>query len=188
MIRILAKFHPLMHKPLPVFMILASLIVQGCTTIANHFPGVYTLDIQQGNIIDQDMVDQLRPEMNKRQVVFIMGTPMLVDVFHPARWDYIYSNQPDGEPRVQKRLTLFFEDEKLVGVQGDFKPSRVPVIKGSNEVIVDVPKKETEKTLFEMIGSWFSSDTPEAATEQESLPVDPNDIDPLEDDNPANPD
>jgi len=188
MIRILPGFQSSMYKFPPVIMILASLIVQGCTTIANHFPGVYTLDIQQGNIIDQDMVDQLRPDMNKRQVVFIMGTPMLVDVFHPSRWDYIYSNQPGGEPRVEKRLTLFFEGDNLVGVQGDFKPSRVPVIKGSNEVIVDVPKKETEKTLFEIIGSWFSSDTPEVVPEQEAQPLEPNDIDPLEDDNPASPD
>ena len=188
MILFLPDFHLSMRKPLPVFLLLANLIAPGCTTIANHFPGVYTIDIQQGNIVDQAMVDQLRPRMNKRQVVFIMGSPMLVDVFHPSRWDYIYSNQPGGEPRVQKRLTLFFDDDSLVGVQGDFKPSRVPVIKGSTEIIIDVPKKETEKTLFDIIGNWFSFDDAEAVPEKESMPTESNDIDPLEDDDPGNPD
>ena len=90
-----------------------AITLTSCTTIATHFPGVYTLDIQQGNIIDQEMVDQLRPNMSKRQVLYIMGTPMLVDVFDKQRWDYIYSNQPGGDDRVQKRITLFFNGDKL---------------------------------------------------------------------------
>lgn len=85
------------------------------------------MDIEQGNKIDQSMVDQLRPNMTKRQVVYIMGSPMLTDSFHDKRWDYIYSSQPGGGDRIQKRVTLFFNGDNLVGVQGDLRPSSMPV-------------------------------------------------------------
>jgi len=69
---------------------LLSLSLVSCSTILNHLPYVYTIDINQGNIIDQAMIDQLRPNMTKRQVLYVMGTPMLADFFHENRWDYIY--------------------------------------------------------------------------------------------------
>jgi outer membrane protein assembly factor BamE len=160
--------------------IIVSLIFSGCTTLANHFPFVYRLDVNQGNIIDQEMIEQLRPEMTKRQVLYLLGSPMMIDVFHKNRWDYVYSIQPGGEARLQKRISLFFEDEKLVGIQGDFRPSNVPVIKGTDEVTVEVPKREIEKTFFQIIAGWFGADdTPTIAKpEQNTEVIEPNDIDP----------
>ncbi|MFW5444318.1 MAG: outer membrane protein assembly factor BamE [Methylococcaceae bacterium] len=124
----------------------------------NNLPGVYSLEIQQGNIINQEMIDQLRPKMTKRQVLYIMGSSMLVDVFHQKRWDYLYSEQPGGETRKQKRLSLFFLGDELIGVQGDFRPSTLPVITESNESTIEVPKRDLEKTLWEMITGLFSGD------------------------------
>lgn len=87
------------------------------------FPGVYKIDIEQGNSITQEMVDQLRPGMTKRQVRFIMGTPLAQDPFNQERWDYIYSMQPGGEDREQERLTVIFDDEdRLASFAGDFEP------------------------------------------------------------------
>ncbi len=123
---------------------------------------VYTLDIHQGNIINQEIVDQLRPHMSKRQVLYIMGSSMLIDVFHQKRWDYIYSVQLGGEERTQKRLSLFFEGDKLVSVQGDLRPSSMPVKKPSNEAIVIIPKRDLEKTLWEKITGFFSADDSES--------------------------
>lgn len=136
----------------------ASLTLASCTTILTNLPGVYTVDVQQGNIVDQSMIDQLRPNMNKRQVLYIMGSPMLVDFFHQKRWDYLYSAQIEGGDRQQKRISLFFDNDQLTGVQGDFKPSEVPVIKTSEETTVDVPKRDLEKTLWEMITGLFGYD------------------------------
>ncbi len=140
-----------MRKPLFPLSLLASLILVSCTTILNNLPGVYTLDIQQGNMVDQAMIDQLRPNMNKRQVLYIMGSPMLADPFHQNRWDYIYSFQPGREPRLQKRITLLFANDRIVGIQGDFKPSTLPVADISNETTVDLPVRNIEKTLWEKI-------------------------------------
>jgi outer membrane protein assembly factor BamE len=102
-----------------------SLALTACTAIVESIPGVYTIDVQQGNIINQEIVDQLRPNMNKRQVLYIMRTPMLRDVFHKKRWEYIFSEQPGGEERLQKRVSLYFKGDALIGVQGDFRPSNV---------------------------------------------------------------
>jgi len=135
----------------------------------NNLPGVYTLDIQQGNMISQEQIDQLRPQMTKRQVLYIMGSSMLVDVFHQKRWDYIYSEQLGGKERTQKRISLFFVNEKLSSVQGDLRPSTMPVKRESNESTVDIPKREFEKTLWEKVTGFFSSNEPQVAKVKEDL-------------------
>ncbi len=145
-----------------------------CTTIATHFPGVYAIDVEQGNIIDQDMINQLRPDMNKRQVLYVMGSPMLIDTFHQERWDYVYSNQPGGEDRVEKRISLYFQGDRLIGAQGDFRPNNMPVMRPSNEETVDVPKRNLQKTLFEKISglfSWDDIDTTPPAKPAEQQPA-----------------
>jgi len=135
----------------------------------NNLPGVYTLDIQQGNMISQEQIDQLRPQMTKRQVLYIMGSSMLVDVFHQKRWDYIYSEQLGGKERTQKRISLFFVNEKLSSVQGDLRPSTMPVKRESNESTVNIPKREFEKTLWEKVTGFFSSNEPQVAKVKEDL-------------------
>ena len=91
------------------------------------FPGVYKIGIAQGNIITQEMVDQLRPGMTKRQVIFVMGTPLVRDPYHQDRWDYIYSFQPGGGVRGQERISVFFIDDELVSFTGDFVPTDTSV-------------------------------------------------------------
>jgi outer membrane protein assembly factor BamE len=157
------NFNPYNNRPMDglisyILIITASLALSSCTTILTNLPGVYTADVQQGNKVDQSMIDQLRPNMNKRQVLYIMGSPMLVDFFHMKRWDYLYSVQLKGQSREQKRISLYFNDDQLVGVQGDFRPSTLPVIKLSEETTVDVPKRDLEKNLWEMIIGLFGYD------------------------------
>lgn len=147
-----------MKKACSTFIMAGLLGMTGCSTVLNNLPGVYSLDIQQGNIVNQEMVDQLRPNMTKRQVLYIMGSPMLIDVFHQKRWDYLYSEQPGGGARVQKRLSLFFDGDKLIGVQGDFRPSSLPVVAESKETTVEIPKRDLDKTMWQKISGLFSDE------------------------------
>ena len=119
------------------FTFVGLLALAGCS-----FPGVYKIDIQQGNVVTQDMINQLRPGMTRRQVRFIMGNPLLTDTFHADRWDYLYSLQPGGGERQQERVSLIFnESDQLVSLSGDFMPgvSRDGAILGKDGDTTTVP-------------------------------------------------
>jgi outer membrane protein assembly factor BamE len=94
--------------------LLLALQLAGCGWLAP-----YRIDIQQGNFVSQDMVTQLKRGMTKDQVRFILGTPLLTDIFHADRWDYVYLLDRPGEPPVQRRLALFFEGDRLARLEGD---------------------------------------------------------------------
>jgi len=79
----------------------------------------YRIDVRQGNLVTQDMVAQLKPGLSKDQVRFILGTPLLTDVFHADRWDYVYRLQTGSGEVQQRRLIVFFADNKLARVGGD---------------------------------------------------------------------
>ena len=147
-----------MRKAALLLAIAAPLALTACETLLSNLPGIYKIDIEQGNMVDQAMVDQLRPNMTKRQVLYIMGSPMLADKFHESRWEYLYASQSGGEPRLQKRISLFFNGDNLMGVQGDFRPSALPVTKPSNESTVDVPKRVLDTSMWEKITSLFGDD------------------------------
>ncbi|MDQ7915806.1 outer membrane protein assembly factor BamE [Pseudomonas sp. 102515] len=115
---------------------LTGLSLMGLAMLAGcSLPGVYKIDIQQGNVVTQDMIDQLRPGMTRQQVRFIMGSPLIQDTFHPNRWDYLYSLQAAGGQRKQERVSLVFNgDNQLSGLAGDFMPgtSREQQIMGTD--------------------------------------------------------
>lgn len=79
----------------------------------------YRMDVRQGNFVTREMSTQLKPGQTKDQVRFILGTPLINDLFHGDRWDYVYLFQPGhGEPQ-QRRLAVYFGDGKLLRVTGD---------------------------------------------------------------------
>jgi outer membrane protein assembly factor BamE len=128
-------------------LLLTSLTLTGLLALAGcSFPGVYKIDIQQGNVVTQDMIDQLRPGMTRKQVRFIMGNPLLTDTFHANRWDYLYSIQPGGGQRLQERVSVNFSaDDQLVGLSGDFMPgvSRDQAILGEDSGVT-TPEASTQ--------------------------------------------
>ncbi len=79
----------------------------------------YRIDIRQGNYVTQDMVARLKPGMTKDQVRFALGTPLVSDIFHADRWDYVYRFQPGRGDVQTRRLVVYFEEHKLVRVGGD---------------------------------------------------------------------
>lgn len=102
------------------FTLLVLLFITGCSSIPSV---LYKIDVQQGNIITQDMVDKLKPNMTKSQVRFVLGTALIGDVFHKDRWDYVYRLLQHGNLVEEYKLTVFFEDDKLVRTAGDFSGS-----------------------------------------------------------------
>ena len=77
------------------------------------FPGVYRITIQQGNVITQEMIDQLKPGMTKRQVRFVLGTPLIDDPFVVDRWDYHYSYTNPRAKTFNHSVTVVFVNDSL---------------------------------------------------------------------------
>jgi outer membrane protein assembly factor BamE len=86
-----------------------------------RIPGItpYKPEIQQGNYISHELVSQVKPGMSREQVRFLLGTPLLTDIFHADRWDYIYWREGTDGKREQRRVALFFSDGKLARMEGD---------------------------------------------------------------------
>jgi len=79
----------------------------------------YQMDIQQGNVVTQDMMAKVQPGMNRSQVRFALGTPLVTDVFHPDRWDYVYLYQKAGVVTERRKIVVIFNGDKLVRIDGD---------------------------------------------------------------------
>jgi len=80
------------------------------------------MDVPQGNQVTQEMVDQLRPGMTPSQVRYVLGSPLLTDTFNQNRWDYVFQLVQEDEVVELRQFRVYFENEKLVRIEGDLKP------------------------------------------------------------------
>ena len=79
---------------------------------------VYRMDVQQGNLLDPEQIDQVEVGMTRSQVRFLLGTPMVVDSFDPDRWDYVYSLRRGHSRTVEKRhLVVWFDGDKVARIE-----------------------------------------------------------------------
>lgn len=94
---------------------------------------VFRIDIPQGNFLEQKDVDKLQIGMNKEQVKFVLGSPVVVDAFNDDTWHYVYSLKSGRSEKLnsKKSFTIYFEDDLLVKAEGYFKLSEkfyVPMV------------------------------------------------------------
>jgi outer membrane protein assembly factor BamE len=97
-------------------LLLIAVLTQGCGLL-------YKQSIQQGNILEAEQVDALKPGMTKRQVALVLGTPAVQSPFHEDRWEYV-SALKEKDSTDLKRLTVVFEDNVLVRIEGDYEPGK----------------------------------------------------------------
>ncbi len=75
---------------------------------------VYQANLSQGNLLKQEDLDQVEVGMTRRQVRFLLGTPMIDDPFHEGRWDYVYYLKLGRDDAIFKRwVSIYFDDEKV---------------------------------------------------------------------------
>ncbi len=87
---------------------------------------IHKIDIQQGNIVEDEQLKQLELGMVRQQVIRVLGTPLVQDPFRPDRWDYVYYYKPANKPADLYQLTLFFEEEYLIDFVTDIPQRRPP--------------------------------------------------------------
>jgi outer membrane protein assembly factor BamE len=98
----------------------------------------YRPDIQQGNFISREMVSQLKEGMTRDQVRFVLGTPLLTDVFHSDRWDYPFRMAKGNGEMTTSRVTLTFVDDKLTRIVGGDLPTEAEYL---SRISGEPPKK-----------------------------------------------
>ncbi|MCK3656292.1 membrane biogenesis protein [Pasteurellaceae bacterium Macca] len=91
--------------------LLLALGVSACSTVKKV---VYRIDVPQGNYLEQDKIDQVKVGMNKEQVQYLLGTPVLKDTFSPNRWDYVFILRKGHEEPIQRTLFVHFDNKGLV--------------------------------------------------------------------------
>ena len=92
------------------FVIITTLLLGACS--------IHRLDVQQGNLIEPEQLEKLKVGMDKNQARFVLGSPMVTDLFHDNRWDYVYSRRREGELNTEiKRVSLFFENDVVARIE-----------------------------------------------------------------------
>lgn len=93
----------------------------------------YRIEVVQGNFVSREQVEQLKPGMTRQQVKDLLGTPLVTDVFHAPRWDYVFTLRRQGVPDQARRLTLYFQGDSLERFDGDTMPSETEFIAAINK-------------------------------------------------------
>ena len=113
-----------------LFRILAITIALSLSACSNW---VFRIDIPQGNFLEQKNIDKLQIGMNKEQVKFVLGSPVVVDAFNNDTWSYVYlfKSGRSEDKNVQKKFIIQFENDLLISADGDFTLSEnffVPMV------------------------------------------------------------
>src|SRR5262245_29527013 len=73
----------------------------------------YRIDIVQVNVVTQELAAQIKPGMSRAQVRDILGSPMLTDMFHADRWDYVFTIRRQGTEPQRRTVVAHFEGDAL---------------------------------------------------------------------------
>jgi outer membrane protein assembly factor BamE len=114
------------HTMRPIFFVLplsAALALTGCESLqtSENFLGVvtpYRVEVVQGNVVTKEQIDAVKPGLTRTQVRDILGSPLLTDVFHADRWDYVFTIRRQGAEPQARRVVVQFDGDKLKSVDG----------------------------------------------------------------------
>ncbi len=136
----------------------------------------HKIDIVQGNFVSKEQAAALKTGMSRAQVRDMLGTPLLVSLFHSDRWDYVFTFKRKGVEPQSRKVTVFFKGDLLDRVDADELPTEAEFVASldSGRVAGKVPVLEaTEESLTK-----FSP--PVVAAESKVLPPLPDKYPPLE--------
>jgi len=136
---------------------------------------LYRIDVQQGNVVTDEMLDKLKQGMTKSQVRFVLGSPLVVDAFRDNRWDYLYIQREKGKLIEQKRMTVYFQDGQLARIENEQLYS-VHSTRPKPETAADDAGKavfDTDDTVGDMKKTIEADDLEKAVDTTEKTVVDP---------------
>jgi len=111
-------------------LIIVSVLLVSCSEMTMPKLPTFTahkMEINQGNMVTPEMRHKLKLGMTRLQVQAILGTPLVNDVFHANRWDYVYRLEKKAKLLEEQRMTLYFEGEFLTRIDDGNMPA-LPVV------------------------------------------------------------
>ncbi len=112
-------------------LIAISVLLASCSSMSMpKLPSLapHKIEVQQGNLITPEMRDKIKVGMSTAMVRSILGTPLINDIFHPKRWDYVYSLEKGGKLVEKQRMTLYFDGERLTRIDDNNMPIQPQVV------------------------------------------------------------
>jgi len=112
-----------------------AMLASGCSTVRSASSSLaspetmfgvlqpYRIEVVQGNVVTQETMAQIQPGLGRQQVRDILGAPLLTDIFHDNRWDYVFTIAKQGIAPQQRKVSLFFKGNVLERVEADTLPS-----------------------------------------------------------------
>lgn len=97
--------------------VLAISLMTACGSI------LYKAEVAQGNFVSKEQVAALKLGMPRLQVADILGTPLLVSVFHADRWEYVFNLKRQGIETPSYKLTVYFKGDALDKIDGSNMPT-----------------------------------------------------------------
>ncbi|HMX11005.1 MAG TPA: outer membrane protein assembly factor BamE [Burkholderiaceae bacterium] len=126
------------------------ILVGGCaspssrSTLADRL-APYRMEVVQGNVVTREMAEQLRPGLSRDQVRSLLGSPLLTDIFHADRWDYVFTIRRQGAAPQQRRVTLYFTNDRLASHEATDLPSEREFVAS-----IDVAKPDPRRSPLEL--------------------------------------
>ncbi|PXW95833.1 Beta-barrel assembly machine subunit BamE [Sphaerotilus hippei] len=141
------------RRPVPVLALLASVIgssLLGACAVSRtgDLLGLitpYRVEVVQGNVVTREMAAQLRAGLTREQVRGLLGSPLLADVFHGDRWDYVFTIRRQGAQPQRRVVTVFFDADRVSRFDADGLPSEQEFVAS-----IDVTRIEPRKTPLEL--------------------------------------
>lgn len=121
----------------------------GCSSIDDQGPlrwlAPYRMEVVQGNVVTSEMLAQVRQGQTREQVRMLLGSPLLTDLFHADRWDYVFTIRRQGAPSQQRRLTVFFNADRVQRFQAADLPDEKTFVAS-----IEVDKPRGRRTPLEL--------------------------------------
>jgi outer membrane protein assembly factor BamE len=133
----------------------------------------YRVEVVQGNFVSKEQVEALRAGMNRQQVREVLGSPLVADLFHADRWDYVFTLDRQGVPKQERHLTVFFKNNLLERFEGDTMPTEAEFVAtlGSKYKGNKIPQLEASEESLKSFTPGTAPAAPKPAAELPPLPA-----------------
>jgi outer membrane protein assembly factor BamE len=126
-------------------LLLTAALLGGCGSSVMNMLQPYRMEVVQGNVVTQDMVAKLQPGQTRDQVRNLLGAPVLNDIFHASRWDYVFTIRRQGAEPQQRRVTVFFDGERVKSFEASQLPSEKEFVAS-----IDAAKPQRGQAILEL--------------------------------------